>query len=126
MTCRLLLIIPSLDRGGAEKQLVLLARGLPRDRFDVHVAVLTRDGPLRASLEKAGVPVSLIGKRWKVDPFAYGRLLRQIRRLRPQLVHTWLFAANAYGRQAAVQAGVPHVVAGERCVDPWKDRKSVV
>ncbi len=120
MTCRLLLIIPSLDRCGAEKQLVLLAQGLPRDRFDVHVAVLTRDGPLRTPLEEAGIPVSLINKRWKLDPFAYGRLLRQIRRLRPQLVHTWLFAANAYGRQAAWQAGVPHVLAGERCADPWK------
>src|SRR5262249_31791759 len=30
------------------------------------------------------------------------------------------FAANAYGRQAAVSAGVKHIVAGERCVDPWK------
>jgi glycosyltransferase involved in cell wall biosynthesis len=35
-------------------------------------------------------------------------------------VHTWLFAANSYGRQAAFAAGVKHVVAGERCVDPWK------
>jgi glycosyltransferase involved in cell wall biosynthesis len=35
-------------------------------------------------------------------------------------VHTWLFAANSYGRQAALAAGVKHIVAGERCVDPWK------
>jgi glycosyltransferase involved in cell wall biosynthesis len=47
-------------------------------------------------------------------------LRRHISRLRPDLVHTWLFAANAYGRQAALAAGVKHVVAGERCVDPWK------
>ncbi len=120
MTRRLLLVIPSLDRCGAEKQLVLLAQGLPREEFEVHVAVLTRDGPLRIPLERADIPVTLIGKRWKLDPAAYGRLLRHMRRLRPQLVHTWLFAANAYGRQAALQAGVKHVVAGERCVDPWK------
>jgi glycosyltransferase involved in cell wall biosynthesis len=35
-------------------------------------------------------------------------------------VHTWIFAANAYGRWAARSAGVKHLVAGERCVDPWK------
>jgi hypothetical protein len=46
MTKRILLIIPTLDRCGAEKQLTLLACGLPRDRFEVHVCVLTRDGPL--------------------------------------------------------------------------------
>ena len=32
-----------------------------------------------------------------------------------------MFTANAYGRAAALLAGVPHVVASERCVDPWKD-----
>ncbi|MBR4834333.1 MAG: glycosyltransferase, partial [Thermoguttaceae bacterium] len=36
--------------------------------------------------------------------------------------HTWLFAANAYGRRAAFSLGVPAVVCGERCLDPWKAR----
>ncbi|MBV8381854.1 MAG: glycosyl transferase, partial [Planctomycetaceae bacterium] len=43
-------LIPTLDRSGAEKQMVLLARGLPRDRFRVAVATLTRLGPLAADL----------------------------------------------------------------------------
>lgn len=117
---RLLLIIPTLVRGGAEKQLTLLARGLPRDEFDVHVIVLTHSGPLEQSLRDAGIPVTVIGKRWKADPLAYFRLKRQIRELAPDIVHTWLFAANAYGRQAAIAAGVKHILGGERCVDPWK------
>jgi glycosyltransferase involved in cell wall biosynthesis len=117
---RLLHIIPTLVRGGAEKQLALVAGGLPRSEFDVHVAVLTHTGPLEASLQKAGIPVTVIGKRWKVDPLAYWRLKALIRRLKPDIVHTWLFAANSYGRQAAIAAGVKHIVAGERCVDPWK------
>jgi hypothetical protein len=119
---RLLHIIPTLVRGGAEKQLALLAAGLPRDQFDVHVAVLTHSGPLEETLSAAGVPVTVIGKRWKVDPLAYWRLKALIRRLKPDIVHTWLFAANSYGRQAAIAAGVKHIVAGERCVDPWKSR----
>ena len=117
---RLLLVIPTLVRGGAEKQLTLLAAGLPRDEFDVHVAVLTHTGPLEATLREAGIPVTVIGKRWKVDPLSYLRLRRHIQELKPDIVHTWLFAANAYGRQAAIGAGVQHIVAGERCVDPWK------
>ena len=36
--------IPTLDRSGAEKQLTLLATGLPRAQFDVHVVALTRGG----------------------------------------------------------------------------------
>jgi glycosyltransferase involved in cell wall biosynthesis len=117
---RLLLIIPTLDRAGAEKQLSLLATRLPRDQFDVHVAVLTRTGPLEPVLRQAGVPLTVIGKRWKLDPGAWWSLRRLIKSLRPDIVHTWLFAANAYGRQAASSAGVKHIVAGERCVDPWK------
>jgi glycosyltransferase involved in cell wall biosynthesis len=120
MAQRILQIIPTLDRSGAEKQLVLLACGLPRDEFDVHVCALTRGGPLQAPLDAAGIPTSVIGKRWKVDPGAWWRLRRHIAAVRPDLVQTWLFAANAYGRAAALSAGVPRVVASERCVDPWK------
>jgi glycosyltransferase involved in cell wall biosynthesis len=117
---RVLHIIPTLDRSGAEKQLMLLATGLPRDEFDPHVCVLTRTGPYEADLHQAGVPVKVIGKSFKVDPAAFFRLKRHIAELRPDVVHTWLFAANSYGRAAALAAGVKHVIAAERCVDPWK------
>ncbi|MFI4875530.1 MAG: glycosyltransferase [Blastopirellula sp. JB062] len=117
---RLLLIIPTLDRGGAEKQLTLLAAGLPRDRFDVHVCLLTRSGPHAETLRAHDVPIHEIHKRRKLDPLAYLRLKKEIKRLRPDIVHTWIFAANAYGRAAASAAKVPHLICGERCVDPWK------
>ncbi|MDO5579969.1 MAG: glycosyltransferase [Planctomycetia bacterium] len=119
---KLLLIIPTLDRSGAEKQLVLLASGLDRVRFDVHVAVLTRTGPLEEVLRNHRISFTVIGKKGKLDPFAYFRLKRLIRTFRPDIVHTWLFAANAYGRKAAIACGVPVIICGERCVDPWKTR----
>lgn len=120
MRTRICLIIPTLVRGGAEKQLCLLATGLPRDQFDVHVVVLTHDGPLREQLDQAGIPVTVVGKRFKADPTAYFRLKRLLQKLKPDLVHTWIFAANSYGRMAASAARVRCVVAGERCVDKWK------
>lgn len=120
MKRRILQIIPTLDRSGAEKQLALLAAGLPRDAFDVHVCALQRGGPLTADLEQAGIPVTVLDKAWKFDPAAFWRLRRHIARLKPDLVHTWLFTANAYGRVAARAAGVHHLVASERCADHWK------
>lgn len=120
MPHRILHIIPTLDRSGAEKQLVMLARGLPRERFDVQVCVLTRSGPLGEDLDQAGIPWTLIGKRWKADPLAYFRLKRHIQDARPDLVQTWLFAANSFGRAAALAARVKRIVASERSVDPWK------
>jgi len=117
---KILQVIPSFDRAGAEKQLCLLAEGLPRDRFEVHVAALTRGGPMAERLDAAGIPWQVIGKRFRLDPHAWGRLKRLIDRLRPDLIHTWMLAANAYGITAAVAAGVPRRVCAQRCVDPWK------
>lgn len=115
-------LIPTLDRSGAEKQMVLLARGLPRDRFRVEVAALTRLGPLEADLRAAGIPVTFIGKRHKLDPLAFGRLVRFLRTRQFDVVQTWIFAANVYGRLAARWARVPIVVTAEMAVDLWKGR----
>ena len=118
-------VIPTLDRSGAEKQMVMLAKGLPRERFRVEVAALTRMGPLEGDLRGAGVPVTGIGKRHKVDPGALGRLSRLMREGRFDVVQTWIFAANAYGRIAARRAGVPVTMVSEMAVDLWKGRGEI-
>ena len=114
------MVIPTLDNGGAEKQLCLLVAGLPKAEFDVHVVVLTRMGPRDSELRAANIPVHFIGKSHKFDPSSMVRLVRTIRRLRPDVVHSWIFAANCYARVAAKYLSVPRIVAGERCVDLWK------
>ena len=120
MRLKVCLIIPTLVKGGAEKQLTLLATGLDRAKFECHVIVLTHSGPYEAELRAHGVQVHVIGKRGKLDPTAFWRLVRTLKVLQPDVVHTWLFAANSYGRLAARRAGVPVIMAGERSVDPWK------
>ncbi len=117
---KIALVIPTMDRGGAEKQLVLLATGLAKAGHAVRVVLLTRDGPRSESLRQAGVEVVLIGKKFKVDPMALLRLTKWFSDWQPDVVHTWLFAANSFGRVAAQRAGVPVIIASERCVDPWK------
>ncbi len=119
---KVLQLIPTLDRSGAEKQMVLLAKGLPRDRFAVEVAALTRLGPLKGELDEAGIPVTLIGKRSKVAPMALARLIRFLKGKRFDVVQTWIYAADTYGRVAARRAKVPVVVTCEMAVDMWKGR----
>src|SRR5262245_27346951 len=100
--------------------MVLLAAGLPRERFRVEVAALTRLGPLAADLEAAGVPVTHVKKRHKADPFALNRLVHLMHAGKFDVVQTWIFAANVYGRLAARMADVPVVVTAEMAVDLWK------
>ena len=121
MKLRVCLIIPTLDQGGAEKQLSLLVRGLDRTVIDPMVVVLTRTGPREQELLDSGIEVHHINKRWKLDPFAWLRLRGLLKILKPDVVHTWIFAANAYGRTAAMVAKVPVILGSERSVDPWKN-----
>ncbi len=117
---KLLLLIPTLDRSGAEKQFTLLATGLPREEFEIEVVCLTRGGPYEAALREHGIPVTILHKRMKFDPVAFFRLKKLIGCRQPDILHTWLFAANAYGRLAVGGKDRPRVLVSERCVDSWK------
>jgi glycosyltransferase involved in cell wall biosynthesis len=105
--------------------MVMLAAGLPRDRFAVEVGVLTRTGPLQEVLDQAQIPVKLFAKSWKLDLPALLRLSRYVREQKFDVVNTWIFAANVYGRIAARLARVPVVVTSEMAVDLWKGRSSL-
>jgi len=111
---RVLFIIATLDRAGAEQQLVRLCVGLDRRRFQPAVSCLTRGGPLERELREARVPVWIAGKRSKYDLTVLARLTRVMRRFRPHLIHTWLFTGNAFGRTAAILAFGPRIRARER------------
>lgn len=117
---KILLLIPTLDRSGAEKQFALLATGLPRNEFEVYAAALTRGGPYEQPLREAEIPTAILHKRWKFDPVTLWRLWRLVRQLQPDVLHSWLFAANAYSRFVAGGGLRPKVLVSERCVDTWK------
>ncbi len=113
-------VIPTLDRSGAERQLTLLATNLPRDRFQPTVITLTRGGPYEATLAEHNVPVTHINKRYRFDPFALGRMKKVLSATKPSIVHSFLFAGNAYARLAKNAVPDAKFVCSERCVDSWK------
>lgn len=119
-------VIPTLDQSGSEKQLSLLLANLPREKFDSNVLVLTRGGYYERTLAQAGIPVRVLNKRLKLDPSCFRTLKRELQQHKPDIVQTWLFAGNCYGRLAAKLAKVPHIIATERCVDEWKSEYQFV
>jgi glycosyltransferase involved in cell wall biosynthesis len=101
--------------GGAEQQLLGVALGLPRDRFEVVVGCLTSEGVIARELREAGVRVELLpGEPGPRDPSAFSHLVRFIRREKPEVVHTFLATAGLYGRLAAWLAGVPAIYHSEQ------------
>jgi len=115
-----LFVIATLDQAGAEKAMVDLVTNLDRDRFDPEVICLTRGGPYEEHLRRANVPCRILGKRRKFSLGVIRTLARHLREGRFDLVHTWMFTANAFGRAAARRAKTPVVIASERCEDVWK------
>jgi glycosyltransferase involved in cell wall biosynthesis len=93
---KVVFLIRALTFGGAERQLVALARGLHARGHQVRVAVFYAGGPLEADLRQAGVPVSILNKqgRWDVLGFLF-RLAACLRRERPDVVHGYLAMSNA-------------------------------
>jgi glycosyltransferase involved in cell wall biosynthesis len=96
---RVVHIITGLEPGGAEHQLVNVVSRLDRSRFHPVVISLTGRGPLTEPLEAAGIAV--YGLR-VTDPVAFARLVRLVRRERPDLVETWLYKADLIGGLATV------------------------
>ena len=117
---RLSLVIPTLDQSGAEKQLTLLALNLPPERYRVEVIALNRGGYYEEPLRAAGIPVHILGKRFRIDPVAHYRLGRVLKNSQPQIVHAWLFAANSHVRLLKSSRSAWKCVVSERCVDTWK------
>lgn len=107
---RVLHVITGLRAGGAETQLLEIAR---RTVHDVEVAALHDVGVVGEQLRGIGVPVHDIGTPSSADPRALGRLARLMHRGRFDAVHCHLARATLHGTLAARLAGVPVVVATE-------------
>ncbi len=117
---RLALVIPTLDQSGAERQLALLAGGLPRDQYEPHVIALNRGGRYADLLRDQGIPVHVLGKRFRFDPLTWVRLRSLLKTIQPQIIQSYLFAANSYVRLPGVRPSGCRVIVSERCVDSWK------
>lgn len=112
-----LLVISSLEHGGAQRQVVQLANHLDPARFEVHVCALSQVVPLASGLRQPEVQFHVVEKRGRFDVNTALRLARLMRELDVRIVHAFLFDAEMAVRLAAKLAHVPVVVSSERNSD---------
>jgi glycosyltransferase involved in cell wall biosynthesis len=107
------LVIGQLSLGGAEGQLRLLCERLDRVGVRAFVYCLSaQTEPYGALLHAAGVPVRVIvGSRIRRAV----QLRRLLRADRVDLVHAWLFIANAYGWTAQLGRHFPLITSARNC-----------
>src|SRR5471030_1534182 len=107
---RVLHCIPSVEGGGAERQLTYLAKELTREGCEVHVA-LTRGGENLRRLEATGARIHELGPCGTHDPRLLTRLMRTLGTVKPEIVHCWLLQMELLGGIASTTAGIPWVLA---------------
>ena len=124
MKIRVLEVLATLRRAGAERVAVSIACGLDRSRFETEVVSLKPAfaGGFEPVLAEHGVPVKHLGKWNGLDPRMWPRLAGALEAFRPEIVHThsyvmrYVLPAWAMARRGALVHTVHNLA--EREVEP--------
>jgi glycosyltransferase involved in cell wall biosynthesis len=88
-------LIRSLHYGGAERQLVTLAKALAEEGFNLTVLFFYPGGTLEKDLKDSGVQLISLekGGRWDIFGF-FGRLVSHLKQIKPDILHGYLGVSN--------------------------------
>lgn len=114
---KIVYIINSFALGGAEKLLLNFCRALDKNKFEIAICTVTGGGPLEEEFEKLGVQIKIFSKKNKLGLGVIWQIKYFLKEFRPQIVHTHLFAADFWGKLAAILAGVPVIITTEHSVN---------
>lgn len=119
---RLFHLITDLDVGGTPILLRHTLAHADRKRYDLVVCSLKRRGDFSVAeeIEKLGVPVFFLNAERLLVFQALYRLYLLLKDEEVDILHTWLFHANLFGRFTGVWSRVPVIVSSELAIDPEK------
>jgi glycosyltransferase involved in cell wall biosynthesis len=112
-----MLLVSSLEAGGAERQVVELVRSLDRRRFSPLVCSLSDRVPLARHLPDPDRELVIVRKRWTYDATAILRVGRVARAHGISIVHAFLFDAEMVARSLRRAGVVPVMIGSERNSD---------
>ena len=113
----IMFLYPSLDVGGAERQMQILARGLDRACFRPLIAVQHARGRIGDELEAAGIPVHVLSDPRRFDIGFAARTRALMRREGVRLVMTHGFSTGVVARIASLLGGPPVRILAEHTTD---------
>jgi glycosyltransferase involved in cell wall biosynthesis len=115
---KIVFIITGLEVGGAENMLLRLVRGVDKAKFTPVVISLSSIGEIGREMISLGIPVKSLGIHKGIpNPMSFFRLIFLLRKIKPDIVHTWLYHSDLIGGWAAKIAKVPFIIWGIRSAD---------
>src|SRR3989338_5175025 len=113
---RVVLFIPSLGLGGAQRQLVCFLKHLDRNRWDPELVTLdVPDKFFEPEIRALAVPITYLNSRpdaWMVA--VIWRLFRHMSARPCHVLHSWMHYAAAFGAIAGSLAGIPTIIGSLR------------
>ncbi|MCC6502888.1 MAG: glycosyltransferase [Deltaproteobacteria bacterium] len=127
---KIVFMIDSLDgNGGTENQLLKMLIGINRSQFDVHLVCFRHTPWFVKNAHKIGCPSTVLEinslRNWHTYR-DYCALVRLLRKLRPDVVHTFFPMANIVGVFAARLAGVKNVISSRRDFGEWMNSRYLI
>ena len=101
-------LITTLDTGGAEVMLLRLLSRMNPDLFSNSVVSLIKPGVIGSRIHSFGIPVRHLG--FSLGRISFSGLVKLycfLRKIRPDILQTWMYHANILGSVTAVMSGIP-------------------
>lgn len=116
-------IIGQLRRGGAEQQLYKLVKSLDKNKFEPIVICLREGDYWGKKIRDLDIELIEIPRTKNFEIRRLLILIKILKKKKPDIIHTFLFSANSYGRIAGLITRVPIMIASERSIpDLGKDK----
>ncbi|MHB1953301.1 MAG: glycosyltransferase [Sulfobacillus sp.] len=104
---RITLVISDLRVGGAETQVIAIARELSRRGHAIAIYTLNSNNPRAHELDGSAVQLVSDQKRMKLDIAVILRLRRFLKDFRAEIVHGFLYDGDLYSRLAVIGTDIP-------------------
>ena len=105
---KILMVTCSMDRGGKERQILALIKGLIGKGFSIELLILSRKVGYK-EIYKLPIKIHYANKRIPLDVFVLAKTFRLIKRYRPDIVHAWDSAAVVHSLVPSKMLGVSFV-----------------
>jgi len=121
MKIKVFIVIDHLGTGGAQQQVLEYLKFAAHENYEFKVINLDAIyEPLADQVRALGVDVVSIAHKGFFNPATLRILTRLFKQEQPDIVHTYLFTADCYGRLAAKLAGTKVIICSIRSTDLWK------
>lgn len=112
-----MILISSLEFGGAERQVIELMKQYDRQKIKPILCSLSDHVPLADTLPNKATELFIVKKSWKFDFTTIFRVAKLLKQHKVDVVHAFLFDAEITARIAARLSAVPVVIGSERNSD---------